>query len=111
MRNGLNCRVARVEEITGNFDVICLWDLIEHVTEPREFLTQVRRLSHVGTQLFIQIPRYGHRFFEFVATARDKYKTHEEEICATIGRSRQVHFARPEVEFPGSLEPGNMNSL
>jgi 2-polyprenyl-3-methyl-5-hydroxy-6-metoxy-1,4-benzoquinol methylase len=59
VRNGLNCRVARVEDVTGNFDVICLWDLIEHVTHPREFLTQVRRLSHAGTQLFIQTPRYG----------------------------------------------------
>ena len=59
VRNGLNCRVARVEEIAGNFDVICLWDLIEHVTDPREFLTHVRRLSHTGTQLFIQTPRYG----------------------------------------------------
>lgn len=59
VRNGLDCRVARVEEITGDFDVICLWDLIEHVTDPREFLTQVRRLSHVGSQLLIQTPRYG----------------------------------------------------
>ncbi len=59
VRNGLNCRVARVEEVTGNFDVICLWDLIEHVTDPREFLTQVRRLSGPGTHLLIQTPRYG----------------------------------------------------
>ena len=59
VRNGLNCRVARVEDVTGNFDVICLWDLIEHVTDPRKFLKQVRRLSHVGTQLLIQTPRYG----------------------------------------------------
>ena len=57
--NGLNCRVARVEEVTGSFDVICLWDLIEHVTDPREFLAQVRRLSLPGTQLLIQTPRYG----------------------------------------------------
>ena len=57
--NGLNCRVARVEEVTGSFDVICLWDLIEHVTDPRQFLTQVRRLSLPGTQLLIQTPRYG----------------------------------------------------
>ena len=59
VRNGLNCRVGRVEDVTGNFDVICLWDLIEHVTDPRDFLKQVRRLSHVGTQLLIQTPRYG----------------------------------------------------
>jgi 2-polyprenyl-3-methyl-5-hydroxy-6-metoxy-1,4-benzoquinol methylase len=59
VRNGLNCRVARVGEITGNFDVICLWDLIEHVTDPREFLNQVRRLSSTGTQLLIQTPRFG----------------------------------------------------
>ena len=59
IRYGLNCRVARVEEVQGIFDVICLWDLIEHVTAPREFLKEIRRLSAVGTQLFIQTPRYG----------------------------------------------------
>jgi 2-polyprenyl-3-methyl-5-hydroxy-6-metoxy-1,4-benzoquinol methylase len=59
VRNGLNCRVARVEELTGSFEVVCLWDLIEHVTDPREFLAQIRRLSHVGSQLLIQTPRYG----------------------------------------------------
>jgi 2-polyprenyl-3-methyl-5-hydroxy-6-metoxy-1,4-benzoquinol methylase len=59
VRNGLNCRVARVEEVAGNFDVICLWDLIEHVTGPREFLAHIRRLSYAGTQLLIQTPRYG----------------------------------------------------
>ena len=59
IRNGLNCRVARIEEITGDFDVICLWDLIEHVRDPRGFLTQVRRISHLGTHLFVQTPRYG----------------------------------------------------
>ena len=48
-----------MEEVTGNFDVICLWDLIEHVTDPRAFLTQVRRLFRTGTHLLIQTPRYG----------------------------------------------------
>jgi 2-polyprenyl-3-methyl-5-hydroxy-6-metoxy-1,4-benzoquinol methylase len=59
VHSGLNCRVARVHEVTGNFGVICLWDLIEHVTDPRQFLTQVRRLSGPGTHLLIQTPRYG----------------------------------------------------
>lgn len=56
---GLNCRVAHVEDVAGSFDVICLWDVIEHVIDPREFLGHVRRLSHAGTQLLIQSPRYG----------------------------------------------------
>lgn len=56
---GLNCRVARVEEVSGVFDVICLWDVLEHVTTPRRFLTEVRRLSRCGTNLFVQTPRYG----------------------------------------------------
>jgi 2-polyprenyl-3-methyl-5-hydroxy-6-metoxy-1,4-benzoquinol methylase len=59
VQNGLNCRVAQIEEVDGEFDVICLWDLIEHVTDPRMFLTQVRRISNRGTNLFIQTPRYG----------------------------------------------------
>ena len=59
VRSGLNCRVARVEEVTGNYDVICLWDLIEHVTDPRDFLMHVRRLSSPGADLLIQTPRYG----------------------------------------------------
>jgi len=57
--NGLNCRVARVQEVTGVFDVVCLWDVIEHVTDPRAFLTEVKRLTRPGADVFIQTPRYG----------------------------------------------------
>jgi 2-polyprenyl-3-methyl-5-hydroxy-6-metoxy-1,4-benzoquinol methylase len=59
VRSGLNCRVARVEQVEGEFDVICLWDVIEHVTTPHDFLGQIRRLSCNGTNLFVQTPRYG----------------------------------------------------
>ncbi len=65
-RNGLNCRVAAIDELSATFDVICLWDVIEHVPDPRRFLGHVRRLSRSGTDLFIQTPRYG-RLAELLA--------------------------------------------
>lgn len=57
-RNGLNCQVARIDELAATFDIICFWDVIEHVLDPRRFLGHVRRLSRSGTHLFIQTPRY-----------------------------------------------------
>ena len=56
---GFECRVAHIGEVCGTFDVICLWDVIEHIPDPRAFLFEVCRLSRPGTQLFIQTPRYG----------------------------------------------------
>lgn len=56
---GLNCRVARIEEVSGSYDIICLWDVLEHIHEPYAFFENVRRLSRPGTHLFIQTPCFG----------------------------------------------------
>ncbi len=56
---GLNCSVATIDEVRGSFDIICLWDVLEHICNPGDFLQQVSDKLNPGGILFIQTPRYG----------------------------------------------------
>jgi 2-polyprenyl-3-methyl-5-hydroxy-6-metoxy-1,4-benzoquinol methylase len=58
-RRGHNCSVATIDKVQGKFDVICLWDVLEHIYNPRDFLQQVSDKMNQGGILFIQTPRYG----------------------------------------------------
>jgi 2-polyprenyl-3-methyl-5-hydroxy-6-metoxy-1,4-benzoquinol methylase len=56
---GIDVRTGTLEtmaEPDHSFDVITLWDVIEHVPEPRETLRQVRRLLRPGGIIAINTP-------------------------------------------------------
>jgi 2-polyprenyl-3-methyl-5-hydroxy-6-metoxy-1,4-benzoquinol methylase len=44
---------------SGSFDLICLWDVIEHVPSPRDSLTLLRTALVPGGRVLIQTPRIG----------------------------------------------------
>jgi len=44
---------------TGGFDVVTMWDVIEHATEPVKFLTEAFRVLRRGGLLVLTTPNYG----------------------------------------------------
>jgi 2-polyprenyl-3-methyl-5-hydroxy-6-metoxy-1,4-benzoquinol methylase len=62
------CRGRRLDAVTGNFlsyplagpfDVVTMWDVIEHLREPAAFLARTRDLLRPGGWLVAKIPGYG----------------------------------------------------
>jgi 2-polyprenyl-3-methyl-5-hydroxy-6-metoxy-1,4-benzoquinol methylase len=47
---------------SGSFDVITLMDVIEHVAEPRDLVTELARILAPGGVLFIVTPNFGSLF-------------------------------------------------
>lgn len=47
-------------EITGPFDTICCYDVLEHLAYPNEVLSQLRELAADGGRLHISIPNARH---------------------------------------------------
>ncbi len=43
----------------GLFDLVTLWDVLEHIRDPRTMLAEIRRILKPGGRLFIQTPEAG----------------------------------------------------
>lgn len=42
-----------------SFDVVCLWHVLEHVTEPKKILTDAARLIKSSGRLLLSVPNFG----------------------------------------------------
>lgn len=60
---GLSAEKRRVEdeELRGLWDVVTMWDVIEHVMEPLHFVEYVKRLVRPGGIIFLKTPTVGSR--------------------------------------------------
>ena len=56
---GLNCLVKDLFEMEGEFDLLTYWDVIEHVSNPRQVLEKTRELLAPGGEVVIQTPCTG----------------------------------------------------
>jgi 2-polyprenyl-3-methyl-5-hydroxy-6-metoxy-1,4-benzoquinol methylase len=59
---GLDVRPGLLHEQSfpdQSFDIICLWDVIEHLTNPHEVVGNIHRLLKPGGYLIINFPDYG----------------------------------------------------
>ena len=56
---GLNCLVKDLFEMEGEFDLLTYWDVIEHVSNPRQVLEKTRDLLAPGGEVVIQTPCTG----------------------------------------------------
>jgi len=45
-------------ELFGNYDVICLMQVLEHINDPKLFLRRVKKLLKSGGMVFIDVPNY-----------------------------------------------------
>jgi SAM-dependent methyltransferase len=55
-------RVATVEELIDQgekFDVVTAFEVLEHLTSPLEFISNIRRLLRPGGQLFFTVPNWS----------------------------------------------------
>lgn len=62
--------VSDMQNITKKYDAICLWDVIEHISEPYEFLIQLKRKLKRKGYLFISTPNIEARFAKLL---KDKW--------------------------------------
>ncbi len=58
-RNGHDCRVVELKDVEGEYGLVTLWDVIEHMTDPRTALEKARSLLAPGGELLIQTPCTG----------------------------------------------------
>jgi 2-polyprenyl-3-methyl-5-hydroxy-6-metoxy-1,4-benzoquinol methylase len=61
-RFGLDVRTGVLDDLdlpAGSFDAVSLWQVIEHVPDPRRTLAQVRRLLRPGGLLVVSAPNAG----------------------------------------------------
>jgi 2-polyprenyl-3-methyl-5-hydroxy-6-metoxy-1,4-benzoquinol methylase len=58
-RSGLNCHVKDLFEMEGEYALLTYWDVIEHVSNPREVLEKTRTLLAPGGEVVIQTPCTG----------------------------------------------------
>lgn len=61
-RVGVPVREGVLDEATfaaNSFDVITFWEVIEHLPDPRGFLTQVARVAKPGALIFLSTPDSG----------------------------------------------------
>ncbi len=56
---GLNCHCCEADELNETFDIVSLWDVIEHSRSPKEVMTRVRKTVKKGGALFLQTPCTG----------------------------------------------------
>lgn len=59
---GLNIEQGTIENHSfkpGSFDMVCLWDVIEHLPEPKTALTEIKKLLKSNGILLINFPDIG----------------------------------------------------
>lgn len=52
----IQCATLEDARLVGGFDAITLWDVLEHVSDPRSFLRVCRGLLRHGGYLFLNVP-------------------------------------------------------
>lgn len=52
----LHCSTFETAQLKGKFDAITLWDVLEHVPSPVDFLVECRNLLRPGGYLFANVP-------------------------------------------------------
>ncbi|HEY4515503.1 MAG TPA: class I SAM-dependent methyltransferase [Candidatus Paceibacterota bacterium] len=58
--NGFNVVALNdLKNLNKQYDLITLWDVIEHVEEPEEIITQLAKLLSKNGKIVIQTPRFG----------------------------------------------------
>lgn len=84
------CELTRLAHLGERFDVVCNFQVIEHLVDPQPFLEQVRQVLEPGGCLIVTTPNRLNSFIE------NPYHVHEyvaDELRAALGRV----FAAVEV--------------
>jgi 2-polyprenyl-3-methyl-5-hydroxy-6-metoxy-1,4-benzoquinol methylase len=93
--------------LPGNFDVITLWDVLEHVTEPVVFLRRCSDLLRPGGYLFLNTPRIdsavaralGARWPLLLAEHLNYFTAESLQMCAEKSKLTLVATGQRPVSF------------
>lgn len=55
-RGAIHCATLETAGLKPGFDAVTMWDVLEHVPEPRAFLGSAARLLRPGGKLFLNVP-------------------------------------------------------
>jgi len=56
---GLDARVGDLDSVSGRFDVITMWDVLEHVADPTALLIRARESLNENGILLAKVPAFG----------------------------------------------------
>ena len=91
----------------ASFDVITLWDVLEHVPDPANFMSLCARLLKPGGSLFVNVPDLdsvqarllGKRWPLLLAEHLNYFNRSSLRRCAELAGLQWVHFGRRRVSF------------
>jgi SAM-dependent methyltransferase len=80
----------------ASFDLVALFDVIEHIPDDKRALDEVRRVLKPGGHVFISVPAY-----QFLWSQNDRIAHHERRYTATLLRSRleESGLVRTKVSY------------
>ncbi len=90
-----------------SFDVVTLWDVLEHVPEPVEFMRTCSALLKPGGKLFLNVPDLdsrearllGKRWPLLLAEHLNYFNRPSLRVCGDKAGLKFVHFGRRRVSF------------
>jgi SAM-dependent methyltransferase len=99
--------VLEAAVLPGDFDVVTLWDVLEHVTEPVAFLTRCSGLLRPGGYLFLNTPRIdssiaqalGNRWPLLLAEHLNYFTVESLRICAERSNLSLLATGQRPVSF------------
>ncbi len=96
----------------GSFDLVTMWDVIEHVPDPRALLTQARAMMRPEGRLIVETQNVDSRFANLLGRKWHHYK-HEEHIYHFNPKTirRVLDQAGFEIESMTSAFAGKYVSL
>jgi SAM-dependent methyltransferase len=106
-KGAVQCSDLEGAELTAGFDVLTLWDVLEHVPKPQVFLSACRRLLRADGFLFLNVPdlnskeaRLLGRRWPLLLPEHLNYFTRESlAICAEQSGFRVLRFTSRKASF------------
>lgn len=84
-QRGIQAHAANFLELEGEWDLITMWDVVEHLRSPAEFLTHARALLSPRGRLVLKIPGFGRANFPLI-------RVRNQLACQLLGAPAHVQY-------------------
>jgi SAM-dependent methyltransferase len=99
--------VLQEASLQGDFDLVTMWDVLEHVTHPREFLSLAATLLRPGGSLVLNVPRIdspaarllGRRWPVLLAEHLNYFTVPSLRLCGEAAGLRLAHTGQRAAAF------------
>jgi SAM-dependent methyltransferase len=101
------CILENTSFAPASFDAITLWDVLEHVAEPVDFMKLCATLLKPGGRLFVNVPDldsleaqvFGRRWPLLLAEHLNYFNRASLSLCGKLAGLTWVHFGRRRASF------------